>query len=52
MQLTCKCLNVVIDSKSEAIEEGGNHLDDGTPNHPFFNEVETVKILALVVVLR
>lgn len=38
MQLTCKCLNVVIDSKSETIEEGGNHLDDGTSNHLFFNE--------------
>lgn len=38
MQLTCKCLNVVIDSKSEVIEEAGKHLDDGTSNHPFFNE--------------
>lgn len=38
MQLTCKCLNVAIDSKSEAIEEGGNHLDDGISNHPFFKE--------------
>lgn len=38
MQLTCKCLNVVIESRSEVIEEGRNHLDDGTTNHPFFNE--------------
>lgn len=44
MQLTCKCLNVVIESKSEAIEEGRHHLDDKTSNHPFFNEVETENI--------